>query len=61
VRWTEELTFISQRHAARDFQIQLTYPNAQKAVLDYRVNSDGTAREAAKAAASITTILHAGR
>ena len=48
-RWTEELTFVLQRQAARGFQIQLSCPGYAPIALDYRVSSDGTVRENGRA------------
>lgn len=48
-RWTEELTFVLQKQAARGFQVQLRCPGRGPIALDYRVSSDGTVRESGKA------------
>lgn len=48
-RWTEELTFVLQRQAARGFQVQLSCPGRAPIALDYRVSSDGTVRESGRA------------
>jgi hypothetical protein len=48
-RWTEELTFVLQRQAARGFQLQLSCPGYAPIALDYRVSSDGTVRESGRA------------
>jgi hypothetical protein len=48
-RWTEELTFVLQRQAARGFQVQLSCPDRAPIALDYRVSSDGTVRESGRA------------
>ena len=47
--WTEELAFVLQRQAAREFQIQLSCPGYAPIALDYRVSSDGTVRESGRA------------
>lgn len=48
-RWTEELTFVLQKQAARGFQVQLSCPGRAPIALDYRVSSDGTVRESGRA------------
>ena len=48
-RWTEELTFVLQKQAARGFKIQLSCPGYAPIALDYRVSSDGTVRESGRA------------
>ena len=48
-RWTEELTFVLQKQAARGFQVQLSCSGRAPIALDYRVSVDGTVRESSKA------------
>jgi Bacterial HORMA domain family 1 len=48
-RWSEELTFVLQKQAARGFQVQLRCPGRATIALDYRVSSDGTVRESGQA------------
>jgi hypothetical protein len=48
-RWTEELTFVLRKQAARGFQVQLSCPGYAPIALDYRVSSDGTVRESSRA------------
>ena len=48
-RWTEDLTFVLRKQAARGFQVQLRPPGRATIALDYRVSSDGTVRESGRA------------
>ena len=47
--WTEELSLVLQKQAARGFQVQLSCPGRPPIALDYRVSSDGNVRESGRA------------